>query len=33
VTDTLTGRVNRYENPTGKAAAATTDSSAFATCP
>jgi predicted esterase len=33
VTDTLTGRVNHYENPAGKAAAATTDSSAFPTCP
>jgi hypothetical protein len=33
VTDTLTGRVNRYENPVGKAAAATTDTSAFPTCP
>lgn len=33
VTDTLTGRVNHYENPAGKAAAATTDASAFPTCP
>lgn len=33
VTDTLTGRVNHYANPAGKAAAATTDSSAFPTCP
>ena len=33
VTDTLTGRVNHYENPAGKPAAATTDSSAFPTCP
>ncbi|HEV7509386.1 MAG TPA: hypothetical protein VGS07_31205 [Thermoanaerobaculia bacterium] len=33
VTDTLTGQMKRYENPAGKAAAATTDSSAFLTCP
>jgi hypothetical protein len=33
VTDTLTGQVKRYENPAGKAAAATTDSGAFPTCP
>jgi dienelactone hydrolase len=33
VTDTLTGQVKRYENPAGKAAAATTDTSAFPTCP
>jgi hypothetical protein len=33
VTDTLTGRVSHYVNPAGKAAAATTDSSAFPTCP
>jgi hypothetical protein len=33
VTDTLTGRVSQYVNPAGKAAAATTDSSAFPTCP
>ncbi len=32
-TDTVTGRVMRYENPAGKAAAATTDTGAFATCP
>ncbi|HEX4962415.1 MAG TPA: alpha/beta hydrolase-fold protein [Thermoanaerobaculia bacterium] len=33
VADTATGRVVRYENPAGKAAAAITDTSAFATCP
>jgi hypothetical protein len=32
-TDTVTGRVVHYENPAGKAAAATTDTGAFATCP
>jgi predicted esterase len=33
VTDTLTGRVARYENPAGRPSPATTDTSAFATCP
>ena len=33
VTDTATGRFKRYENPAGKPAPATTDTSAFATCP
>ena len=33
VTDTATGQVSRYENPAGHAAAATTDTSAFSTCP
>lgn len=33
VTDTASGRVARYENPAGKAAVATTDTSAFPTCP
>jgi predicted esterase len=33
VTDTLTGSVARYENPAGRAAAATTDVDAFKTCP
>jgi hypothetical protein len=33
VTDTLTGSVARYENPAGRAAAATTDVNAFQACP
>jgi len=33
VTDTANGRVVRYENPAGRAAAATTDTNAFDTCP
>ncbi len=33
VTDTQTGSVRRYTNPLGTAAAATTDTAAFATCP
>lgn len=33
VTDTLTGKVARYENPAGRAAAATTDVDAFDGCP
>jgi predicted esterase len=33
VTDTASGKAVRYENPAGRSAAATTDTSAFATCP
>ncbi|MFY9822964.1 MAG: metallophosphoesterase [Thermoanaerobaculia bacterium] len=33
VTDTLTGRTARYENPLGRAAPAITDTEAFSTCP
>ncbi|MEM7353197.1 MAG: hypothetical protein AAF657_20550, partial [Acidobacteriota bacterium] len=33
VTDTQTGSVRQYTNPLGTAAAATTDTDAFATCP
>jgi len=33
VTDTLSGKVARYENPAGHPSAATTDTNAFATCP
>jgi predicted esterase len=33
VTDTATGQVARYENPAGRPAAATTDTSAFPNCP
>jgi hypothetical protein len=33
VTDTRTGKVARYENPAGRAAAATTDVEAFDGCP
>jgi hypothetical protein len=33
VTDTSNGTVKRYENPAGMPAAATTDTSGFATCP
>ncbi len=33
VTDTRTATVNHYDNPIGSAAAALTDTSAFATCP
>lgn len=33
VTDAATGTVARYENPAGRPAAATTDTSAFSTCP
>jgi predicted esterase len=33
VTDTLTGKAVTYENPAGRAAAATTDVDAFQTCP
>jgi len=33
VTDTLTGRTARYENPLGRASPAVTDTEAFPTCP
>src|SRR3954451_645056 len=33
VTDTLTGRTVRYENPLGRTSPAVTDTQAFATCP
>ena len=33
VTDTLTGRTARYENPLGRRSPAFTDTEAFATCP
>ncbi len=33
VTDTLTGNFKTYQNPAGRAAAAVTDTDAFATCP
>jgi poly(3-hydroxybutyrate) depolymerase len=33
VTDTVTGKVKTYQNPAGRAAAAVTDTDAFATCP
>ncbi|HEY6324673.1 MAG TPA: hypothetical protein VJA16_24270 [Thermoanaerobaculia bacterium] len=33
VTDTITGKLKTYQNPAGQAAAAVTDTDAFATCP
>jgi predicted esterase len=33
VTDTVTGKVKTYQNPAGQAAAAITDTNAFASCP
>jgi poly(3-hydroxybutyrate) depolymerase len=33
ITDTVTGKVKTYQNPAGRAAAAITDTDAFATCP
>ncbi len=33
VTDTVTGKVNSYQNPAGHTATPITDSSAFAACP
>lgn len=33
VTDTVTGKFNTYQNPAGRAAAAITDTDAFASCP